>query len=116
MMSRKELTMRSYYGPYGNGMGMWFGVAGFIGTLLLIAVIVLVVLVVRRNKTPGAPVAPVPPTGVNPALQMLDHRLATGEIDIADYQARKAVLLGQGVPPQPAATPPPEDPAEPPKA
>ena len=96
--------MRHFPGPYGNGMDIWFGVAGFIGTLLVIGLIVaLVVILSRRNKQPSAHLAS-PPAGTA-ALQVLDHRLATGEIDITDYEARKAALLGTAPPPPPAAPP-----------
>lgn len=100
--------MRHFPGPYSNGMGLWFGIAGFIGTLLVIGLIVaLVVILSRRNKQPGAPLAPQP--AATAALQVLDHRLATGEIDIADYEARKAALLGTAsVPPSPPASTPPD--------
>jgi uncharacterized membrane protein len=113
--------MRHFPGPYSNGMGIWFGVAGFIGTLLVIGLIVaLVVILSRRNKQPGTHPAS-PPVATAAALIVLDHRLATGEIDIADYQARKAALLGEA-PPRPDWTPTPpvaEDaapPSEDPKA
>ncbi len=111
--------MRHFPGPYGNGMGIWFGVAGFIGTLLVIALIVaLVVIMSRRNKQPGTHPAS-PPATTAAALQVLDHRLATGEIDITDYQARRAALLGEApthtewTPTPPVAedaAPPPEEP------
>ncbi len=107
--------MRYYPGPYGNGMGgmgIWFGVAGFIGTLLVIGLIVaLVVVISRRNKQPAANLASPPATTA--ALQVLDHRLATGEIDITDYQARKAALLGE-VPTRGEWTPTPSAPSNPP--
>lgn len=102
--------MRYYPGPHG-GMGIWFGIAGFVGTLLVIALIVaLVVVLVRRNKQPSVPVHP---GAGNPAVHLLDQRLAAGEIDIADYQARKAALTGEA-PPRPEWTPPPAEPPAPP--
>jgi len=90
------------HGPMGGmgGGGLFFGVAGFIFTLLVIGLITaLVVFLVKRSKHgPGPhphrgrpPFAPFLP----PALQLLDERLARGEIDVPDYLERKAAMLGE---------------------
>ncbi len=90
------------HGPMGGGMGqgLLFGVAGFIFTLLVIGLITaFVVFLVKRSKHgPGPhrhhgrpPFAPFLP----PALQLLDERLARGEIDVPDYLERKAAMLGE---------------------
>jgi putative membrane protein len=80
--------------PYGNGVGILFGIAGFVGTLLLIAlVVVLVVYFARRGKHPQA--GPGPGPVAPPALQILDERLARGDLEIQDYLNRKAALMGQ---------------------
>lgn len=112
------------YGPMGGGMAghsLLFGVAGFIFTLLVIGLVTaFVVFLVKRSKHgPGPhrqhgrpPFAPLLP----PALQLLDERLARGEIEVADYLERKAAMLGEH--PRPTEwtageTPPaPDDPAK----
>jgi len=84
-------------------MGFLFGIAGFVGTLLLIAIaVVLVIYFARRNKN-----SPVAAPGQRPpaqsALHILDERLASGQVEIEDYLNRRAALLGQ-VPQQPQWT------------
>ncbi len=115
--------MRHFPGPEGGFYGgslMW-GFLGFIGTLVVLTLITLfIVYLVRRAKGkkfgPGGP----GPVGhrpmMPPALQVLDERLARGEIEVEDYMTRKAALLGSNGPvanewvPQAAPTPPPEAP------
>lgn len=76
-----------------SGWHMVAGMAGFLGTLLLIALITaLVIFLVRRGKHPVAPGGFRPP--MPPALQLLDERLARGEIEIDDYLNRRAAMLG----------------------
>lgn len=96
-----------HYMP-GSGFGVLFGVAGFLGTLLLLAgITALIVYLVKRSKGahPGHPhYHPRPAT--SPAIQVLDERLARGEIEIEDYLNRKSALLGE--PSKPTEwTPPP---------
>ena len=91
------------YGPMGGGMaghGLLFGIAGFIFTLLVIGLITafIVFLVKRSKQGPGPrPHHGRPPfgPGVPPAMQLLDERLARGEIEVADYLERKAAMFGQ---------------------
>jgi len=101
--------------PGGNGLGILFGIAGFVGTLVFIGlVIALVVYLVRRNKTvqPGHPGQPSHRPPMPPAVQVLDERLASGDIEIEDYLNRKAALLGDV--PKPAEwTPTPAAPENP---
>lgn len=73
--------------------------------LLLMALVAIVILVRqagRRNApfvTPPPPPpgffpgTPAPPVTTSNPLQVLDERLARGEIDEADYQSRRALLL-----------------------
>lgn len=84
------------YGMHGGGYGLMFGLGGFIVTLLVIAAIVLLIVALTKrdkNVVAGRP-APQPPVAVPPSQQILDDRLARGDISVADYQARKAALLG----------------------
>ena len=94
------------YGPMGGGSGhaLLFGVGGFICTLLVIGLITaFVIFLVKRSKRgPGHLGRPGPGFGhhphwqpMPPALQILDERLARGEIEIADYVERKAAMLGE---------------------
>jgi len=86
--------MRRFPGPdYFTGWHMVAGIAGFLGTLLVLALITaLVIFLVRRGKNHPAPINVRPP--LPPALQLLDERLARGEIEIDDYLNRKAAMLG----------------------
>ena len=76
-------------GWYGNGMGTlgWLGMGLF--WLLLLGLIVW--LVVRL--LPGSGDGTTSPSG-EPALEILDRRLASGEIDVETWQAHRAALLG----------------------
>jgi uncharacterized membrane protein len=94
---------------------------GFIGTLMVLALLaLLVVYLVKRAK--GTPFGPGAPRGQHPhhrppmppALQILDERLANGEIEVEDYMTRKAALLGSNAPAANEWTPPGRAP-EPPK-
>ena len=95
--------MRHYPGPGFNGGHMLYGMLGFIGTLVLLGLLTLfVIYLVRRGKgTAGTPAGfghaqhrpPMPP-----AVQILDERLARGEIEVEDYMTRKAALLGAAGP------------------
>jgi len=90
--------MRRMPGTDFTGWHVLLGIAGFVGTLLLIALItLLVIFIVKRSKGPSHPrpghLPPLPP-----ALQILDERLARGEIEIEDYQNRKAAMLGAPAP------------------
>ena len=74
---------------YGQGMGMlgWLGM----GLFLLLLLSLMVWLVVRL--LPGSGDATTRPTG-EPAQEVLDRRLALGEIDIEVWQAQRVALLG----------------------
>lgn len=98
--------------PVGHGPGLLFGIAGFVGTLVVLSlIVVLVIYLIRRadHKSPAAPGAQAP---LPPAMQILDDRLARGDIDIEDYVNRKAALLGdlpkptEWTPTPPEGTPP----------
>ena len=76
-------------GSYGNGMGnfAWLGMGAF----WLILLLLIVWLVVRL--LPGSSGRTSRPGGES-ALDILDRRLASGEIDTQAWQAQREVLLG----------------------
>ncbi|MEI6495742.1 MAG: hypothetical protein WCO88_03665 [Actinomycetota bacterium] len=104
------------------GDGRWgVGWIGIIGMLLVVAATVgLIVWLVMRSPSAKAPAAPPPTqhhapgspqphsTSAAAAREILDRRLATGEIDIDDYRARRAALDGH---PPAASAPAVADPA-----
>lgn len=91
-------------GWYGAGMGGfgWMGMGLF--WLVLIGVIVWLVVRLlpgRTQHTPSATPPVVPPTGAGPqddlpagrALEILDQRLARGEVDVETYRTIRATIL-----------------------
>ncbi len=95
--------MRHYPGPGFGGGNMLFGIFGFIGTLVLLGLITLfVIYLVKRSKDmAGKPAGfgqPHHRPPMPPAVQILDERLARGEIEVEDYMTRKAALLGNAGP------------------
>ncbi|WNM24864.1 SHOCT domain-containing protein [Demequina capsici] len=93
--------MMGMYGAGGSGLA-WFGM----GILWLALIGVIVWLAIRlathRNAQPSATLqaetlAPKPPN--ESALEILDRRLATGEIDVETYKAsRDAIRETRGEP------------------
>lgn len=108
--------MRPQHFP-GGGL-FWFWQLGMMA-LLLVGTVVLVLWLLKRRKPghaghagppwagppwqagapthhpaahPGAPTAPPGPRAS--ALQILDERLAGGDIDVDDYLSRRAALTG----------------------
>ena len=95
--------MRHYPGPGFNGGNMLYGMFGFIGTLVLLGLLTLfVIYLVKRSKgKAGKPAGfdhPYHRPPMPPAVQILDERLARGEIEVEDYMTRKAALLGAAGP------------------
>ena len=76
-------------GWYGNGMGPFGWLAMGVFGLLLLGLIVW--LVVRL--LPGSGEGTTRSTGES-ALEILDRRLASGEIDVETWQAQRAALQG----------------------
>ena len=76
-------------GSYGNGMGSlgWLGIGAF--WLLLLGLIVWLVM----RLLPGSSGRTPSPTG-NSAAEILDRRMANGEIDMPAWQAQRAALQG----------------------
>ena len=75
-------------GWYGGGMGafMWL----WMGLFWLILLGLIVWLVIRL--LPGSSEPPTRAAGES-ALEILDRRMANGEIDIETWQAQRAALL-----------------------
>jgi len=75
-------------GSYGSGMGSlgWLGMGVF--WLLLLGLIVW--LVMRLLPSSGRTSRPVGDS----AAEILDRRMASGEIDVPAWQAQKAALQG----------------------
>ena len=83
----EETTMMGWYGD--GGFGTSWMLMGGVWLLLLLAVGWLAVGVFTRTRT-----EPVDPTGqTRSALEVLDRRLALGEIDADTYRAQRALLL-----------------------
>ena len=81
----------------GDGSGMWIMmVVMFLVFLLLFAMVAAFLVVVGRRGT-GYPVAPAQ-LGSQRALQILDERLARGEIGPEEYQNLRTTLLPNGMP------------------
>jgi len=75
-------------GWYGGGMGglMWLGMGLF--WLILLGLIVWLVI----RLLPGSSEPPTRTTGES-AAEILDRRMANGEIDLEAWQAQRAALL-----------------------
>jgi putative membrane protein len=82
----EEFTMM---GSYGNGMGSlgWLGMGVF--WLILLGLIVWLVM----RLLPGSSSRTSHPTG-DSAMEILDRRMASGEIDESSWQAQRAGLQG----------------------
>ena len=76
-------------GSYGNGMGSlgWLGMGFF--WLLLLGLIVWLVM----RLLPGSSGRTSRPIG-DSAAEILDRRMASGEIDVPAWQAQRAALQG----------------------
>jgi len=76
-------------GSYGNGIGSlgWLGMGVF--GLLLLGLIVWLIM----RLLPGSTGRTSHPTG-DSAAEILDRRMANGDIDIPAWQAQRAALQG----------------------
>ena len=76
-------------GSYGNAMGSlgWLGMGVF--WLLLLGLIVWLVM----RLLPGSTGRTSHPTG-DSAAEILDRRMAKGEIDVSEWQTHRAALQG----------------------
>ena len=77
------------WGPGGWGGGMWFGPLFMV--LVFVAFIAIVVAIVRWFAGAGSAANRESPHTPS-AKDILDQRFARGEIDAADYEARKRAL------------------------
>ena len=75
-------------GWYGGGMGPVAGLAMVVFWLLLLGLLVWIVV----RLLPGSDVRTSRPVVESP-LEILDRRLANGEIDLGMWQAQRAALL-----------------------
>ena len=75
-------------GWYGGGMGPFGWLAMGVFWLILIGLIVWLVI----RLLPGSSAGATRDTGEAP-LEILDRRLASGEIDLDTWQAQRAALL-----------------------
>jgi uncharacterized membrane protein len=71
---------------------LWF--VGPVVVVFVLAVIALVAFMIMRTQSPAAPVA-FPAMRETP-LQILDRRLAAGEISADDYKRARDLLSGSG--------------------
>ena len=89
------------HAPFHSGLMFW----NFGSMLLLALAVALLVLWLLKRKggprhhsahhpgwQPGPP--PFPPQPSSSALQILEERLARGDIDVDDYLSRRSALLG----------------------
>ena len=78
------------WGYQNIGWGMWWGMG--LGTLILLVLIALLAWAITRA---GRTEPPRPPAGKPDALQLLDERLARGDIEPDDYTQRRRLLTEQ---------------------
>jgi len=78
--------MMGWYGGSGMGSLGWLGMGGF----WLVLIVLIIWLVVRL--LPGSDSATNRNTGES-ALEILDRRLANGQIDVEPWQAQRAAIL-----------------------
>ncbi len=74
-------------GWYGGGATLGFFVMGLFWVILLGLIVWLVVRLV-----PGSPGGATRPAGESP-LEILDRRLARGELDLETWKAQRAALI-----------------------
>lgn len=91
--------MMGWYGG-GMGAGAWV-LMGLFWVLLIGAIVWLVVALARSGSRPSGPVPPTRSYGYTPspgpsALEVLDRRLAAGEVDLETYKQVRAALIETG--------------------
>jgi putative membrane protein len=78
---------------YGSGVGGWWAFAMMLVAFLFIALIVVGVVLVVRSSESGRTTHR---SQGSRALDILDERLARGEIDQQEYEERRRILTGAG--------------------
>ncbi len=74
-----------WFNGWTMGWGMWLLVGlGTLGFWVLVAIVVRALVIERRNGSPPAPSDP---------LQLLDARLARGEMGVEEYEQRRRLLV-----------------------
>jgi putative membrane protein len=86
--TREDFTMMGGYGNAGMGSLGWLGMGVF--WLVLLG---LIVWLVMRLLPGGSGGGTTPSTGES-TLEILDRRMASGEIDTAAWQTQRAALVG----------------------
>lgn len=79
----------------GDGSGVWLG-SFLLWGLFLGLIVAGVVLIGRSWWRPGEDGARAAGERTTTALDLLEERYARGEIDQADFEERRATLLGPG--------------------
>lgn len=94
---------QQYYSQFGGPDGMHQFFNGPRGGLVMLVCFAFVVVVgalllsfLMRRRQAGSGTFPGRPTGGSPAAQLLDERLARGEIDPEDYRVRRELLTSHG--------------------
>jgi putative membrane protein len=80
-------------GWHGNGMAWGAGIFMGLFWIVLIAVIIWLVVRLFPARSQGGAAAPALQPGPDSPLEILDRRLAQGEIDLETYQAHRAALI-----------------------
>jgi putative membrane protein len=96
MMGSGGERVLEFGGRHGS-VGILCMVLGLIlWALVVTALVLLIIKLVRHVRTHGSSTAALPAAAVvdSGALKILEERYARGEIDQADYQARKKDLTG----------------------
>jgi putative membrane protein len=96
MMGSGGQRVIEFGGQHHGSLGILCMVLGLILWALVVTTLVLLIIkLVRHIRTPGSSTAVSPVATAAPgALKILEERYARGEIDQADYLARKKDLAG----------------------
>ena len=83
---------------WGGGMHWWGWLLGFVGMVAFCGLIIYagwyLFTGLTRSSTPAPGTQPGQPAAVPPAKQILDERLARGEIDAEEYRRLRDLITG----------------------